>query len=77
MQKKAKIKDILVWYRPILNLSVWFTEPKHKSIFIKDIDETWYGGFVFTRGYFVRLNLYVKSINIDIRIWKLKNPFRK
>ena len=70
-KRKAKFKEIKVWYRLSPALSLWFSKSKGKTSFCKLSDETWYGGYWFNSGYFAFIQCRLFVIHIMFRWWKL------
>jgi hypothetical protein len=72
MKRKAKIKEIMVWYKLNPNLSIWFTKMKVGTHIHKLPDETWYGGYWFNSGYFILIQLGTFAVHIKFSWWKIK-----
>ena len=70
-QRKAKYKEIRVWYKLRPELSIWTTRMKGKTYMHKLPDETWYGGYWFNAGYFAFIQFRLFAIHIMFKLWRL------
>ena len=68
--RKAKLKEIFVWYKFKPNIEIWsnLKIKNNKPYAHKMPDETWYGGYWFNTGYFI----FFKGIFIEITWWRIK-----
>ena len=71
-QRKAKYREIKLWYRFKPELSVWVTKREGKTFLISLPDETWYDGYCFNSGYFVFIQCRLFAIHIRFTWWSLK-----
>jgi len=70
-KRKAKFKEIKVWYKIRPGLNIWLTTIKGKSHIRKLLDETWYDGHEFNTGYSAMIQCKLFAIHIRIKWWKL------
>jgi hypothetical protein len=73
MQKrKARYKEIKVWYKLRPSLSMWTSREKGKSLISKLPEESWYGGYWFNSGYFMFIQFRFFAVHIMFRWWRLR-----
>ena len=70
-KRKAKFKEIKVWYKLKLKLKAWTTKTSGKTYIIKLPDETWYGGYWFNTGYFAFIQCGKFAVHIRFTWWWL------
>ena len=71
-KRKAKIREIKVWYRFKPSLKIWCSKINGKTRLHKLPEETWYGGYWFNSGYFALLQLKHFAVHVKLEWWKLR-----
>ena len=72
MSRKAKIKEIKIWYRFKIQLNIWTSKMKGKSNIQILPDETWYDGYWFNTGYFAFIQFKYFALHIIFKWWKIR-----
>jgi hypothetical protein len=71
-KRKAKLKEIGVWYKFRLQLNIWFSTMKGKTHWHILPHETWYDGYWFNTGYFAFVQFKYFAIHIKFKWWKIR-----
>lgn len=72
---KAKLKDILHWYKFRPRIEPWFCTdfPDSSSSINWEYDEPWYGhGGMFKRGFFILLQFKLFTFHCRVSWWKIR-----
>ncbi len=72
MKRKAKLDEILIWYKFRPSLDIWFSKSEGKTVTYLLPDETWYDGYPFYTGRFVYIQCKLFAIHIKLTWWKIK-----
>ena len=71
--RKAKYRDIKIWYKFKPRLNGWIERAEGKSFVTAQYCETWYNGLWFKSGYFAFIQCKVFSVHISLSWWADKS----
>lgn len=70
--RKATLKEKLVWYKFSPKVIIWCTKGKEKKLlYYKNVQESWYGGYFFIAGVFVLVPLHYINLHIRFNWWRM------